>query len=264
MVVALDLAEEEEQQRAGDAGRDAQQQVGDQQLAHCLHAEQRQIGTGSAVRWGADVDRFRHGDHGQTDGDGQGDQDGPAHDANAVGVVADAGLHHYGRQDQDQDDADDVEHLPPAIDAAALVVLGRQNRRPAELAQGADREAEVEDQQPGEQIGRPGARLDQDEHHQGRQHQDRRRQRHPWPVAAELRLGLVHAPADEGVEDDVDQPHRHEDSGHYAQFKTDMGSVELWQGDGQGHAKGRQGQAGPGKGGQNGIGPARGVSGGGR
>ncbi|SPU46086.1 Uncharacterised protein [Brevundimonas diminuta] len=243
VVVALDLTEEEEQQRPGDARRDAQQQVGDQQLAHRLHLEQGQVGARPAVRCGARVDRLGDGDHGQADGQRQGDDDGTAHNANAVDVVSQARLHHDGRQDQDKDHADDVEHLPPAVDATALVVLRRQHGGPAQLAQGSHRKAEVEHQQPGEQIDRPGARLDRHEHHQRRQHQDRRRHRHPRAIAAQTRARLVHAPADEGVEHDVDQPHGHEDSGHHAHLHADMGGVEFRQSDRQGHAEGRQRQA---------------------
>jgi len=210
------------------------------------------------VRRGAGVDRLGHDEHGQADGDGQGDHDGPAHDAHAVGVVADPGLHHHGRQDQDQDHADDVEHLPPAVHAAALVVLRRQHRGPSELAQGADREAEVENQQPAEEVGRARSGLDHHEHHQGRQHQDRRRDRHPGPIAAPARLRPVHAPADEGVEDDVDQPDGHEDGRHHAQLQPHIGGVELRQGHRQGDAEGRQRQAGAREGRQNGVGTAGG------
>ena len=257
VIIALDLAEEEKQQRAGDPWSHAQQQVGEQQLAHGLLAEKAEVGLRPAVRCGPGIDGLGHHEHGQADGDRQGDHDGPAHDAHAGGIVAEAGLHHHGRQDQDQDHADDVEHLPPAIDAAALVVLGCQDRGPAQLAEGADGEAQIEDQQPAEQIGRTRAGLDHHEHHQGRQHQDRRRDRHPWPVATPFRLRPVHAPADEGVEDDVDQPHGHEDGGDHAQLQTDVGGVELRQGHRQGDAKGRQGQAGPREGGKDGVGSAR-------
>lgn len=158
VVVAADLAEEEEQQRAGDARRHAQQQVGDQQFLHHGRLQQRQIGAQAAVRLVAGGDGLGHGDHGQADGDGQGDDDGPAHDPHPVGIGPDAGLDHHGRQDQDQHHPDDVEHLPPAVDAAALIILGREDGGPAQLAQGADGEAEVEEQQPAEQIegGAPG------------------------------------------------------------------------------------------------------------
>jgi len=248
VAVALDPAEEEEHQRPGDPRRDAQQKVGGQQLSHRLQPEQRQIGRYSAMRRGAGIDRLRHGEKGQAERQGQGEDDGPAHDPHPVRIVAQPGLDHHRRQDQDQDHPDDVEHLPPAIDATALIVLRRQDRGPAQLRQRPDRKAEIENQQPGEQIGRRRARPHDHEHHEGGQHQDRDRYRHPRAIAAQSCARPVHAPADKRVEGDVDQPHSHEDGRHHAQLQSDMGSVELRQGYGQGDAEGRQGQTGAGKG----------------
>ncbi len=204
----------------------------------------------------------------KADGQGRQDDDEPAHglDADRIGRARHC-LH--DRQQQRRQDADDIGGLPPAVDARALAVVGRQEGAPGGLGQDADREGRIGDRQPDPQMRRPDARLGEEQLPAG-QHQQGGADQQPRPEAAQTRAGLIHDRAHHRVEDHVDQPDPGEGGADHRQGQAQLIGIEFRQGDNQRQAERRERQAWAGEGRQGEIGsplrchpapsrPARGV-----
>ena len=242
LVEGLHALEEEEEQGAGDGGARADGQVGGQQTAHAVAAEELQVLLESRTVRRRGQDRLGHLQQGQADGERQEQDDEPAHGLHADGVAGHAQQAEQRGQGQHQDHAHHVAPLPPGVDARSLVIAGGEHRAPGQVRQGGDGEAGIDDQQPEPEIADPDARLGH-EQHVGGQHEDRRADREPQPEPAIARPGLVHHPADEGIEGDVEETHAHEGRADGREVQAELVGVELRQIDHERKAEAGQGQA---------------------
>ncbi len=120
-----------------------------------------------------------------------------------------------GGDDRDREHRDsrrNADHGRDAEQARAFIVVGRQHRRPRALRQPRDRGAEIEHEQPDDDVGLADARLG---HEQliDRQHQDWRADEQPQAIAADGGPRPVHENAEDRIDGNVDQAHERKGAG---------------------------------------------------
>jgi hypothetical protein len=156
-------------------------------------------------------ERCRHHEHG---GRRRGD-DEPAHrvDPPGGGPAAD-----QRGQQQDEDHAQHLRRHPPGEYPRPLVIIVGEGRAPAELRDGGQRVAQIEDHQEGEGRERGESGLGhEDEPYAGGEGEAAGEQ--PGAIAAESAARSVHPVAEQGIERQVDRPDEEED-------EADGGEVE--------------------------------------
>ncbi len=141
------------------------------------------------------------------------------------------------RQQQNRRGPGDADHLDEAENARPLVIVAGDGRGPGDVGQKDDRIADIEGQQPADQIG-GGHPHRGHEQFIGGQGEDRHAGQHPGPVAAEGAAGSVHQDPDRRIEQDVDQPHTGEGQADHRQRQAQAAGVVVGQIDGQGYRKG--------------------------